>query len=340
MPRHALYWSLQIVGWGILFLVNVPYLMAAVKLPLASVVVTMGLCSLSGLLLTHVWHQHMRRKHYFEMRLPERVRRYAAGVLLLGFLMAMIAGEWYRLFLFPDTWRRTNWMPSALIFWSVAIGIWTVLYGTAGSMRRASVMEKERLTAEVLAKEARLEGLRKQLNPHFLFNSLNSLRALIFEDAQKASQMVDRLAALLRYSLQAGSNEMVTLKEELVMVNEYLSIEKIRFEERLRVEISSGAASDEALLPRMLLQTLVENAVKHGIERSVSGGVITVAATIESGRLHILVRNPGTLAAVSSSTRLGLKNAEQRLTLLVGTEASLTIRQLDAVVEASAVVPQ
>jgi LytS/YehU family sensor histidine kinase len=180
---------------------------------------------------------------------------------------------------------------------------------------------------ELLAHDARLAVLRQQLNPHFLFNSLNSLRALIFEDALKASQMVDRLASLLRYSLQSGSNELVTLSEELIMVNEYLNIERIRFEERLKIEFSISDEATQSHLPRMLLQTLVENAVKHGIERSVSGGTVAVCAARSDGDLRITVSNPGTLQTGSNSTRLGLINAEQRLGLM-GPRAKLHIQQV------------
>jgi LytS/YehU family sensor histidine kinase len=201
-------------------------------------------------------------------------------------------------------------------------------------------MEKQGLRAEVLAKDATLGMLRQQLNPHFLFNSLNSLRALIFENATKASQMVDRLAALLRYSLQSGSNELATLAEELVMVNEYLSIESIRFEERLTVSMQISDDSTAALLPRMLLQTLVENAVKHGIEPSVKGGAVQVMTSLKDSTLRIVVRNPGSLGHGSNSTGLGLKNAEQRLALLRGQSATMTIRELENNVEAVVLVPQ
>jgi hypothetical protein len=341
MPRHALYWIFQIAGWGILFLLNVPYMVSSgLSLPLVKIVETMALCSLTGLLLTHFWHLELRRKRFVDMPFSASYKHYLAGAAGMACALTLTSGFWYRLFLFPDSFSRLNWVPAALIFWGVIVIIWTAIYVTAGSLRRSSKLEKQRLTADVLAKEARLEGLRKQLNPHFLFNSLNSIRALIFEDAQKASEMVDRLASLLRYSLQSGSNEMVTLAEELVMTNEYLSIEKIRFEERLNVEMSISEDSRQALLPRMMLQTLVENAVKHGIERSVGGGTVTDAAFMQDGSLRLMVRNPGLLQADSKSTQVGLKNAEQRLALLVGSGASLSIRQADANVEAMVAVPQ
>jgi LytS/YehU family sensor histidine kinase len=252
----------------------------------------------------------------------------------------LLAGVWFRAFLVPDAFHRADWVPSALIIWTIIIGTWTGLYISVTSLRRANSLEKQRLQSDLLARDARLAMLRQQLNPHFLFNSLNSIRALIFEDADKASEMVDRLAALLRYSLQSQGGEFVTLAEELLMINEYLSIEKIRFEDRLQVEMSISKDSTQAQLPRMLLQTLVENAVKHGIEPSVSGGIVSVTSHMQDHDLRLTVRNPGVISGGSNSTRLGLKNAEQRLALLTGPRASLKIQRAGSNVEANVLVPQ
>jgi hypothetical protein len=341
MSRRSVYWLLQALCWGLIMLFNLPFmLMGGKPFTLANSIATMGLCCLCGMLLSHGWRGYLQRSHTLERPLREGLAVSVSGVLILGTALTLISGFWYWIFLFPDTFQRANWVPTAFLFWTAVIGAWTGSYRMAKSVRRANELEKEKLQSQVLAKEARLAILRQQLNPHFLFNSLNSLRALIFEDAQRASQMVDRLAALLRYSLQSGSDEVVMLAEELVMVNEYLSIEQIRFENRLLVDMNVTEGSKAALLPRMLLQTLVENAVRHGIERSVAGGMVSVRAERNGQRLHLRVTNPGTLHGSSSSTGLGLKNAEQRLSLLMGPDASLHIQQRGTNVEAEVVLPQ
>lgn len=341
MSRRSIYWLVQVLCWGLVLLFNLPFmLMGGKPFTLANSTATMTLCCASGLILSHWWRLYLQRGRTLERPLRDGLLVSVSGVLILGAALTFLSGFWYWIFLFPDTFQRANWVPVAFLFWTAVMGAWTGSYRMATSARRANELEKERLQSQVLAKEARLAMLRQQLNPHFLFNSLNSLRALIFEDTQRASQMVDRLAALLRYSLQSSKDEVVTLAEELVMVNEYLSIEHIRFEDRLRVDMRIAEASKNAQLPRMLLQTLVENAVRHGVERSVVGGTITVCAEMNGHGLQLKVTNPGTLNGTSTSTGVGLKNAEQRLLLLMGPHASLKIQQAGPSVEADVVLPQ
>lgn len=194
------------------------------------------------------------------------------------------------------------------------------------SLRRASRFEAEALRLEILAKDAQLRALQAQVNPHFFFNSLNSVRALIFEDRQAASDMIDRLAELMRYALQSSRHDTVTLADELHAVQAYLAIEAIRFEQRLRVTYAIAPGLEQVRIPPMTLQTLVENAVKHGVEGSAGGSTITIA-------------NTGTLQTLSNSTRLGLANARQRMVLALGPAATLALREQDGAVCATLQLP-
>ncbi len=182
-------------------------------------------------------------------------------------------------------------------------------------------------------KEAELRALKAQVNPHFLFNSLNSLRALIDEDAPRAREVVTRLANMLRYSLQSGQLETVSLDEELRTVEDYLALEQIRHEGRLRVRWAVDEPARVLPVPPMLLQTLVENAVKYGISTRREGGEVVVWAKVEGQVLDIRVSNPGELASpgntssakAGSSTGVGLRNASERLKLLYGDRAVLRL---------------
>jgi LytS/YehU family sensor histidine kinase len=183
--------------------------------------------------------------------------------------------------------------------------------------------------------------LRSQLNPHFLFNCLNSLRELIDEDRNRAKQVIDLLSALLRYTLRADRVETVSLKDELEAVEDYLAIEKVRFEERLRTRFDITPQSLGARLPPMLLQTLVENGVKHGIARLRAGGDLAVVAEVLEGKLRVEVTNTGTLSAANeSSSAVGLDNARERLRLMYGGSASLKLADVDGYsVRAELVIP-
>jgi len=210
---------------------------------------------------------------------------------------------------------------------------WFSLYFIYHTFERLRRMQLEQLRLAASVKEAELRALKSQVNPHFLFNSLNSLRALIDEDAPKARESVTRLANLLRYSLQSGQQGTVSFEEELRIVEDYMALEQIRHENRLRVRWDIADSVRAVQVPPMLLQTLVENAVKYGISTRREGGELVIAARIVDGALEIRVTNPGDLAApasaaaarAGSSTGVGLRNASDRLKLLFGEHAHLTL---------------
>jgi LytS/YehU family sensor histidine kinase len=164
--------------------------------------------------------------------------------------------------------------------------------------------------------------------PHFLFNCLNTLRGMILEDPRKAQDMVTRLAGLLRYNLKQDSQTAVPLETEVEIASDYLALELIRFEERLRVSFSIDPAAAQTRVPALLLQTLVENAVKHGISHLPQGGEVAVRATRQDGALELVVENTGSLrSADASGTQKGLALARERLRLMYGERARLDLTE-------------
>jgi LytS/YehU family sensor histidine kinase len=209
----------------------------------------------------------------------------------------------------------------SLIYASI---IWTVIYVVNIRARRAREMEAH-------LREAQLRALEGQVNPHFLFNSLNTIRGMIVEDAAIAQDMVTRLANILRYNLEREKTSTVALEREIEIVADYLAIESIRFDDRLRVRMEIEPAAAHAQVPSMLVQTLVENALKHGIGARTEGGEIVIRAWIENGALAMEIVNSGQLSAPrEGATQIGLKNARERLRLLYGDRASLRLENRDA----------
>lgn len=211
---------------------------------------------------------------------------------------------------------------------------WLCVYFFYHLFDRYNRLQIEQLRLAAHAKESELRALKSQVNPHFIFNSLNSLRALIDEEPARARLAVTQLANLLRYSLQSGQLETVPFEDELRIVNDYLALEQVRHEERLRVRLDIAPETLTLPIPPMLLQTLVENAVKYGISTRAEGGEIAIVARRENDALRLQVTNPGELAPVArlsgggggTSTGLGLRNAAERLRLLFGDRASLQLR--------------
>jgi LytS/YehU family sensor histidine kinase len=215
-----------------------------------------------------------------------------------------------------------------------------VCYLLIKAIRRAARYEADALRLEVSAREAELRALQAQVNPHFFFNSLNSVRGLIYEDRDAAAQMIDQLASLMRYALQSGQASTVQLSAELKAVQAYLAIEQIRFETRLRATLHIEPGMDTVRVPPMSLQTLVENAVKYGVENSIDGSDITISARRAGGMVTIEIANTGAIQQFANSTRVGLSNARKRLTLAVGKDATLDLSERAGWVRATLTMPE
>ncbi len=225
-------------------------------------------------------------------------------------------------------------------FFFALISVWNVSYFGCCYYRgyREGLFERLRLQAAV--KEAELRTLKAQVNPHFLFNSLNTLRSMIPGDLERPREAVTLLAELLRASLTLGDRTTVSVAEELETVESYLALEQLRFEKRLRVRARVDAAAREVQLPPFVLQTLVENAVKFGVGGRREGGEVAYAVARRNGVLSLRVENTGQLRTTSESTGLGLANVRARLLHLYGPAAAVTLTQADAdLVVAEATIP-
>ena len=297
---------------------------------------------LLGFLLSHYSRAYMTawgwKSHSWKALIPR--------VLVMGMLLSLIwtvVGYSYSYLIIRLPWPANYNLPVIFAFsWfngSVMLIGWLCLYYFYHIFDRLNRLQVEQLRLVANVKEAELRALKSQVNPHFLFNSLNSLRALIDEDAPRARESVTRLANMLRYSLQSGQQETVPFEDELRIVEDYLALEQIRHEDRLRVRWDIAEESRHCPLPPMLLQTLVENAVKYGISPRRDGGELVISARYEAssgqqtGVLHLQVTNPGDLsgpattaaARAGSSTGVGLRNASERLQLLYGGHATLRL---------------
>ena len=188
----------------------------------------------------------------------------------------------------------------------------------------ARVVEIQVMQTNVLARDAELRALRAQINPHFLFNSLNSISALTTIDAGRAREMCLLLADFLRLTLGMGEKSVIPFSEELDLLEKFLAIEKVRFGERLRMEEQVQEEAKHCVIPALLLQPLVENAVSHGIASMADGGLIRLDARVQDGRLAIVVENDRDEEAPSRKRHgMGLKNVRSRLEARYGKEATL-----------------
>ena len=338
------YWIAQLLGWGGLAVVGILSSSmnewhTAVRFAIAKV-----LCMLLGLGMSHLWRNSLRRQGWFEKHRTIPYKRLLGGLLLLSTLetagllvfdLVVREGAFFR--------EETDIIPNIVLLvflWFVVFLVWTLCYAVALSRRRALRFELEKLELEVSVKDAELRALQAQVNPHFFFNSLNSIRALVYEDADAAALAVTRLAAMMRHNLQAGQADTVRLADELAAVDAYLGMEKLRFDERLQLERNIAPGLDDVHLPPMVLQTLVENAIKHGVEVSMDVCKVRISAQREGGTVLLEVANQGKMASASTSTRVGLANASKRLALLFGPAATCQLSEQNGWVRARVALPQ
>jgi LytS/YehU family sensor histidine kinase len=218
---------------------------------------------------------------------------------------------------------------------------WSAVYFGVRLWEASQAREREASEARRLAQEAQLQMLAYQLNPHFLFNALNSIRAMIEEDRGRAREMVTQLADFLRYSLLTRPLREATLGDELEALEGYLAIEQIRFEERLRITTEIAPEARACLVPAFLIHPLVENAIKHGQHATPRAPLaVRIAAAATNGRLRIEIANTGVLgASFQEGTGLGLRNVRERLAQMYDGRHQFSVIQDGAWVRATIELP-
>ncbi|MDX1392516.1 MAG: histidine kinase, partial [Rheinheimera sp.] len=210
--------------------------------------------------------------------------------------------------------------------------IWSCLYLGSQYLRRWRQSEVEKLELANALKDAQLNTLIGQINPHFMFNALNNIRALMLEDVPRARDSLTLLAKVLRYGLTAPQHNLVSLQDELNTVNDFVELALIQYEHRLQWQPQIDVSPAQYSVPPMLIQMLIENAIKHGIALRKDGGKLQLLVQRQAQFLLIRVSNPGKLAQQprsETSTQLGLNNIAQRLRLLYNDNARFTLQQQD-----------
>jgi len=340
--RHPLtYWSVQLA-------IAVAYIWAQgsgeaifASVPMHDAMVMWGTVSLINVALASVIREVSKRRAWLALAPSQLFRRALFATLLaslLTFGATLVISTWIYGQLVPPILATfyqklplNNQLFNSFINTLVIYVIWVCGYFAVVIQRQRAREEVRQAQLSEALQTAELRLLKSQLNPHFLFNALNGVRALIADEPAKAQDAVTQLARTLRYTLAAGDAELVTLAREMEMVNDYLALESLRLAERLKIVREIEPAAADARIPVMLLQTLVENAIKHGIAPLRQGGTLRIAARVVSQVLIIEVENPRPTEQASASYQqgLGLKNASERLRLLFGDNASL-VRDLSS----------
>lgn len=329
-PPSRVYWICQVAGWLLYAAANCAIFAAA--LPDHRVLIAVNvLCNCAfGAFYTHQYRRLIHARGWLRVPLLPLLPRMVGMSILLGALLEVTGMLLARASL-PAELRHPPSVLGSVIYlfnFSVVFFAWQLIYFGVHLFDRSRRLEIERWQLEAAAQASELRYLKAQINPHFLFNCLNSLRALIAEDPQRAQSMVTRLAGILRNALGTAHDQLVPLERELEVVRDYLELERMRFESRLRTRFDVTPESYGVMVPPMLLQMLVENGIKHGIGQLIEGGEIAVSARIVTEQLELDVCN--STAAAPHPTEgegIGLANARDRLSVLFGGRAALGVER-------------
>ncbi|MFN5024477.1 MAG: sensor histidine kinase [Bacteroidota bacterium] len=326
--KNQLYWLCQFGGWSLfttLELINYSLIDGFHPLLLLNGLVNI----LLGVFITHIYRKYLIRSAWLNLPTVKLIPRVAAAVLIMSVCMAGINIPLDRL-TYP-IFREIE-LNSAILFnyffsWSKYILLWALIYHLFQYWEKSLESEKEKYQLAAAIRDNAFNHLVAQLNPHFLFNSLNSIRTLVDVNPPQAQRAIILLAELLRSTLKYGKEKWISMYDEMQVVLSYLEIEKIRFDERLSIQQNIDSSLVKNIqLPPFTIQTLVENAVKHGIAKSKSGGNITINCTQDEAYLRLTVVNTGVLTN-NRSNGVGLSNLTERLRLLYADAAELTLMQ-------------
>jgi signal transduction histidine kinase len=275
--------------------------------------------ALLGVLISYILYRCLR-----PLRLREFPRQAMIGAALA--LAAACAQAVLNAFMFGDQ-QHTLFEDFVYftLYWFWFFFSWTTAYLALSYSITVQAQERHAAELSVRAQEAQVRALRYQINPHFLFNTLNAIAALVRDAPVKAEEMVVQLSDFFRRSLSVNPMEDVTLAEEVELQRLYLEIERTRFPDRLRFDVALDAGTAEAKVPALLLQPLVENAVKHGVARSEGPTCIRIRARLDGPEMEIVVENDAKAEGPGSGgEKVGLRNVAERLHSLFGHQASLT----------------
>ena len=330
MKKHSsLYWICQISGW-FSYGLTILFFASILDKELNPVFYPRLVLNLFiGILITHLLRETMHRT---SLRPPMPSNQWWTLVLLLlafsivnSFSTSYLAGilKLYEPGREIPVSRRFLF---SLVFDTPIFLVWMSVYVLWHYIEFTNTEEIKKVRLETMIKELELKTIKSQINPHFIFNALNSIRALVDEDPQRARQAITELSNILRSSIQVDKVEITTLEKELGIVKDYLALEYIRFADRLKVEYEIDPKSIENQMPPMMLQTLVENAIKHGLSKAPGDCLIKIISKIDQDKLILMVQNTGILQAAERAG-FGLQSTRDRLNILYHGQALFEIFQ-------------
>ena len=342
LSKKKLYWSSQIVGWLMYAVIVGTFNVLTGNQLNTELIFSLISIFLIGLAVAHGFRLIIVKLNWMQFNIPLLIPRILLGTIVSGILVYVLKSIIIERLIIHNNYELnlTEAFPS-VVSWTILYLIWSLLYFLFHFVNNYKKAEIKNLKWQAAKNEIELNKLKSQLNPHFIFNSMNSIRALIHENPILAKEAITQLSNVLRNSLLMGKQKLIPFGDEMKLVNDYLGLEKTRYEERLTIVRNIEKKTDFFLLPPLMIQTLVENGIKHGTSKLPNGGMIEIESFIENKQLKVIIYNSGTYDENHiSDTGFGLVNTIQRLKLLYGDTASFEIKNENGKVKTTLVIPR
>ena len=336
---------MQIGGWGFVGLVMLLFahiynFQLSTSILLGRIITVV----FAGILTTHLLRSVIKRRSWLLLPFEKALPRLAIAMIFTSFLYSILILSSIEVFNLATESKQKLSFFQKILGSTIDNGLfllpWLLIYYFYHYYDKSQKQQLDTLKLESLVKELELKTIKAHINPHFIFNSLNSIRALIDENPSRARNAITELSNILRSSMQTEKVEAVTFEKELSIVKDYLALENMRFEDRLHVEYEIDMDTLDQPVPPMMLQTLVENAIKHGISKQVSGGKVKIISDFKGDYHELAVQNTGQLNGFMNGEGFGLSSTLNRLGLLYGDKAKFDIKQVTPeLVEARLMLP-
>lgn len=325
------YWLSTLAGWTVYSLMLSTWNYVNIGFELSLALQLFFLVIFLGASLSHIFRLLIISRKWLSMGLGAIIPRVILGSLVFGVIYSLLLASILDLF-FPRvepllTENLSNILTFFVTF-TIIFLLWSTGYFAYHYLRNYEREEVKNLRLESSQQELELASLKAQLNPHFIFNAMNSIRALVDEDPIQAKGAVTKLSNIMRTSLMSDRRNLVPLREEIALVKDHLHLEQIRYEERLDVNYEVDSRLLDVKIPPMMIQILVENAIKHGISQIQEGGILSLSVSEVDEKIHVLVQNPGQLTGRVKGTGIGLENLNRRLKILYQKDASFLIEEI------------
>jgi len=314
--KKSTYWICQLAGWlGMVGVETINYTFFIAQRFVLELLWSFLLLALAGLIITHLYRWVLKRINFFQKKVWSIWLYAFFSTCLMASLLSIVSFTPYIIDdgnQFVQRLRVVDVLGS-IMNWSRYVGVWVIIYFMYKLLQQNNTILQEKLAYENIAKTNELELLKTQLNPHFLFNALNSIKALVIINPEQSRDAIVKLSELLRFTLQYGQEKLIPLQDELNEVKKYLALEQLRFGSRLTVDVDISADDISGYkVPPAILLTLAENAVKHGVANRMENSLIKIAVSISDNHIQLQLINSGKYLPGQSSG-IGLKIVQRRL---------------------------